>query len=73
MLQSRGQNQKWPRSERIGSITLAVRVVPTASNRVTTSTVAHKWADWQHRCCRLEGPQRFKAGDTSGTGPKVGE
>ena len=72
MLESGGQNHKWPTSGRIGYITLAVRGVPNASDLAAKSEVAHKWADWLHHLYRLGGPQRFRAGDRIRTGPQVG-
>ena len=68
-LQSGGQNQKWPISGQIGYVTPAVWEVPNASKRGTKSEVAHKWANWLHKPCRLGGPQRFKAGDKIRSGP----
>ena len=34
--------------------------------------MAHKWADWLHNPCRLEGPQRFRAGGQSQQWPTSG-
>ena len=73
MLQSRGQNQKWPTSGQGGYISHAAGEVPTASERGAESEVAHKWARWLHKPCRLGGPHRFSGGQnhrwpTSGQG-----
>ena len=72
-LQSRGQNQKWPRNGHSGYVTPAVSGVPTASERGAESEVAHKWARWLHNPCRLGGPHRFRAGGRIGCGPQVGK
>ena len=58
-LQSKGKNEQWPTSGQIGYITLAMWMVPNASERGTKSTMAHKWADWLHHPCRAGGPERF--------------
>ena len=42
----------WPTCGMIGYIALAV-----------CGEVAHKWADWLHRPCHPEAPQRFRVGD----------
>ena len=34
--------------------------------------MAHKWADWLHTLCRLQGPQRCREGDKISNGPQVG-
>ena len=70
MLQSGGQNQKWPRSGPSGYITLAVWGIPDASERGTKSEVAHKWAQWLHNPCRLGGvPDALERG----TKPEVAQ
>ena len=61
-LQSRGQNPKWPTSGQGGYISPAAWGVPTASEQGAESEVAHKWARWLHKPCRLGGPHRFRAG-----------
>ena len=33
--------------------------------------MAHKWVDWLHKPCHLEGPQCFEEGDTISSGPPV--
>ena len=40
----------------------ATQGVPNSS-RGTKSALAHKWADWLHNPCHLEGPQRFGRGE----------
>ena len=52
-LQSGGQNQKWPTSGPNGYLTPAVSGMPTASERGAKSEVAHKWAKWLPRPCRI--------------------
>ena len=63
MLQSGGQNQKWPTGRFGGYITLAVWGVPNASERGTKLGVAHKWAQCLHNPCSIGGPQCCRAGD----------
>ena len=70
-LQSRGQNQKWPTSGRIGYVIDAVWEVPNASEGGRESQVAHKWAKWLHHPCHMGGPQRFRAGDKIRSGRQV--
>ena len=72
-LQSGGQNQKWPTSGQIGYLTPAVSGIPTASERGAKSEVAHKWAKWLPRPCRIGDPHRFKAGGKIRSGPQVGK
>ena len=72
-LQSGGQNQKWPTSGRIGYLTPAVSGSPTASERGTESEVAHKWANWLPRPCRIGEPHRLRAGGKIRSGPQVGK
>ena len=73
LLQSGGQNQKWPRSGQGGYITPAASGVPTASERGAESEVAHKWVRWLHNPCRLRGPHCFRAGGRIRSGPQVGK
>ena len=72
MLESRGQNQRWPTSGVCGYITPAAWQIPYASERGTQSEVAHKWGVWLHNPCRLADPLRFRAGHTITGGPQVG-
>ena len=72
-LQSGGQNQKWPTSGQNGYLTPAVSGIPTASERVAKSEVAHKWAKWLPHPCRIGDPHRFKAGGKVRSGPQVGK
>ena len=69
MIESGGQNQKWPTCGPSGYITPA----PTASKRGAKSEVAHKWVKWLPHPCRIGDPQRFKAGGKIRSGPQVGE
>ena len=71
LLQSEGQNQKWPTSGQGGYITPATSGIPTASKRGAKSEVAHTWARWLHNPCRLGDPHRFKAGGKIRSGPQV--
>ena len=72
-LQSGGQNQQWPTKRQIGYITPAMRGVSNASEWGTKSTVAQKWADWQHHHSHVGGPQHLRAGDRINSGPQVGK
>ena len=72
-LQSGGQNQKWPTSGQIGYLTPAVSGSPTASERGAKSEVAHKWANWLPRPCRIGEPHRLRAGGKIRSGPQVGK
>ena len=45
---------------------------PPAPTQWTRSQVAHVWADWLHHPSRLWGPQRFKAGEKTKSGPQKG-
>ena len=72
-LQSRGQNQKWPTSGQSGYLTPAVSGIPTASERGAKSEVAHKWAKWLPRPCRIGDPHRFTAGGKIRSGTQVGK
>ena len=73
LLQSGGQNQKWPTSGQNGYLTPAVSGSPTASERGAKSEVAHKWAKWLPHPCRIGDPRRFRAGGKIRSGPQVGE
>ena len=68
-LQSGGQNQKWP----INGATSPLPRGDPPSKRGAKSEVAHKWARWLHRSCRLGDPHRFKAGGKIRSGPQVGK
>ena len=72
-VQSGGQNQKWPTCGQNGYVTPAVSGIPTASERGAKSHVAHLWAKWLRHPCRLEDPQRFRAGGKIRSGPLVGK
>ena len=71
--QSGGQNQKWPTSGRIGYLTPAVSGSPTASERGAKSEVAHKWANWLPRPCRIGERHRLRAGGKIRSGPQLGK
>ena len=73
LLQSGGQNQKWPTRGQIGYLTPAVSGSPTASERGAKSEVAHKRANWLPHPCRIGDPHRFRAGGKIRRGPQVGE
>ena len=68
-LQSGAQNQKWPINGQGGFITPAASGIPTASERVAKSEMAHKSARWLHHPCRLGDPHRFRAGGKIRSGP----
>ena len=58
---------------RMGKQPLLSRGVSDASQSTTKLEVAHKWGQWLHNPCHLEGPLCFTAGDnqkwpTSGPG-----
>ena len=72
-LQSGGKNQKWPTCGQSGYVTLAVSGIPTASERVAKSEMAHKWTKWLRHPCRLGDPHRFRAGGKIRSGPLVGK
>ena len=72
-LQSGGQNQSWPIQRQGGYITPAASGIPTASKRGAKSEVAHEWASWLRKPCRLGEPRRFKAGGKIRTGPCMGK
>ena len=73
LLQSGGQNQKWPTSGQSGDLTPAVSGIPTASERGAKSEVAHKWAKWLPHPCRIGDPHCFRAGGKIRSGPQVGK
>ena len=73
LLQSGGQNQKWPTSGQIGYLTPAVSGSPTASEMGAKSEVAHKWANWLPHPYRIGEPHRFRAGGKIRSGPQVGK
>ena len=73
LLQSGGQNQKWPTCGQSGYVTPAISWIPTASERGAKSEVAHKWAKWLRRPCRLGDPHRCRAGGKIINGPQVGK
>ena len=74
-LHSKWENQKWPTCGQTGCVTPAVSGIPTASQRVGKSEVAHLWAKWLRHPCRLGDPHRFRAGGGGGirSGPLVGK
>ena len=72
-LQSGGQNQRWPTSGQSSYLTPAVLGIPTASEPVTKSEKAHKWAKWLPHPCRIGDPHRFRAGGEIRSGPQVGK
>ena len=71
LLQSGGQNQKWPTSGQSGYLTPTVSGIPTASERGAKSEVAHKWAKWLPHTCRIGDPHRCRAGGKIRSGPLV--
>ena len=73
LLQSGGQNQKWPTSGQNGYLTPVVSGSPTAAERGAKSEVAHKWANWLPHPCRIGDPLRFGAGGRIRSGPQVGK
>ena len=73
LLQSGGQNQKWPTSGQSGYLTPAVSGIPTAAERGAKSEVAHKWAKWLPHPCRIGDPHRCRAGGKIRSGPQVGK
>ena len=72
-LQSGGQTQKWPTCWQGRYATLAASGIPTASERVAESEVAHLWARWLRNPCRLGDLQRFRAGGRIRSGPLAGK
>ena len=73
LLQSGGQNQKWPTYGQSGYVTPAVSGIPTALERGGKSEVAHLWAKWLCHPCRLGDPHCFGAGGKIRNGPQVGK
>ena len=73
LLESEGQNQKWPTSGHGGYITPAASGIPSAPERGTKSIVAHLWARWLHNPCRLGDPLCLRARDKIRSGPQVGK
>ena len=73
LLQSGGQNQKWPTCGQSGYATPAVSGIPTASERGAKSEVAHLWAKWLRHPFRLGDPHCFRAGGKIRSGPLVGK
>ena len=73
LLQSGGQNQKWPTNGQIGYLTPAASGSPTAAERGAKSQVAHKWANWLPHPCRIGEPHRCRAGGKIRSGPQVGK
>ena len=71
MLQSGGQNQKWPTNGPVATQNLPCGG-PLSSDGGTKSEVAHKWAQWLHNPLPSGGPLCFKAGDKIRSGPQVG-
>ena len=72
-LQSGGQNQKWRTSGQSGYVTPAVSGSPALQSGGAKSEVAHLWAKWLRRPCRLGDPHRFRAGGEIRSGPLVGK
>ena len=73
LLQSGGQNQKWPTYGQSGYVTPAASGIPTAAERGAKSEVAHLWAKWLRHPCRPGDPHRFRAGEEIRSGPLVGK
>ena len=73
LLQSGGQNQKWPTSGQSGYPTPAVLGIPTAAEWGAKSQVAPKWANWLPHPCRIGDPDRFRVGSKIRSGPQAGE
>ena len=69
LLQSGGQNQKWPTYGQSGYVTPAISGIPTASKRGEKSEVAHLWANSLRHPCRLGDPHRCRAGGKVRGGP----
>ena len=72
LLQSGGQNQKWPTSRQGGYLTPSVSGIPTALERGAKSEVAHLWAK-RLPPCRIGEPHRCRAGGKIRSGPQVGK
>ena len=73
LLQSGGQNQKWPNCGQGGYITPDASGIPSATERRAKSEVAHLWARWLHHPYRHLDPRRYKAGGKIRSGPLVGK
>ena len=73
LLQSGGQNQKWPTSRQSGYLTPAVSGIPTVTERGSKSEVAHKWVKWLPHPCRIGDAHRYRAGGKIRSGPQVGK
>ena len=73
VIQSGGQNQKWPTCGQGGYVTPAVSGIPTAAERGAKSEVAHLWARWLRHPCRLGDSHRCRAGGKIRSGPLVGK
>ena len=73
LLQSGGQNQKWPTYGQSAYVTPGVSGIPTAAERGAKSEVAHLWAKWLRHPCRLGDPHRFRAGGKIRSGPLMGK
>ena len=56
-----------------GYIGPAASGIPTASERVAKSEVAHKWARWLRHPCHLGDPHRFRAGGKIRSGLYMGK
>ena len=56
LLQSGGQNQKWPTSGQSGYLTPAASGIPTASKRGAKSEMSKKRAEMQRHPCIVGGP-----------------
>ena len=65
LLQSGGQNQKWPTIGQGGYIAPVACGPPTASEREAESEVGCKWARWLHIPCRLGVPTALERGAES--------
>ena len=72
-LQSGWENQKWPSCGQSGYVTPAVSGIPTASERMGKSKVAHLWANRLCHPCRLGDFDRYTAGGKIRSGPLVGK
>ena len=73
LLQSGGQNQKWPTCGQSGYVSPAVSGIPTASERGGNLEVAHLWAIWLCHPCRLGDPHRCRAGRQNQKWPTCGQ
>ena len=71
-LQSGGLTQKWPTNGKGVYMTPAVSGSPSASERGTSSEVAHKWARCYITLAVLE-PLIFRAGARIRSGPEMGK